>query len=62
MLVLQRDINEVVVINVPGWPPIRVTHIAVRGGKVRLGFQAPAEVTIRRLEIHDRITREGELR
>jgi len=51
MLVLSRRIGEQVVID----DNIVVTVISVRGNQVRLGFTAPAEVSICRQEL---LTRE----
>ena len=44
MLVLSRKLNESIVIN----ENIVVTVVEIRGGKVRLGIEAPAEVPITR--------------
>lgn len=46
MLVLTRKLNESVFID----DQIEVMVVAVRGNKVRLGFRAPADVSIRRKE------------
>lgn len=54
MLVLSRKCGETVVIG----NKIKVTVIEVRGDRVRLGFQSPAEVPIHRQEVHDRIVAE----
>ncbi len=51
MLVLSRKINEVIVIN----DNITVTIIDIRGGKVRLGIEAPQEVRVYRLEVYNAI-------
>ena len=51
MLVLSRKLGEQVVIG----DNICVTVVAVRGSRVRLGFSAPDEVSIRREEL-DRCT------
>ena len=50
MLVLSRRIGEEIVIN----NNIRVTVVAVKGDRVRLGFTAPMDVTVDRAEIHER--------
>ena len=47
MLVLSRKIGEEIVIG----DNIRVTVVAIRGNQVRLGFTAPAEVSIQRDEL-----------
>lgn len=46
MLVLTRKINESICID----GGIEVMVVAIRGNKVRLGFRAPAEVSIQRKE------------
>ncbi|MBI3862097.1 MAG: carbon storage regulator [Planctomycetia bacterium] len=46
MLVLTRKLNESVYID----GDIEVMIVAVRGNKVRLGFRAPADVSIQRKE------------
>lgn len=48
MLCLSRKVGESVVID----DKTMVTVVEVRSGKVRLGFTAPREVPIDRLEIH----------
>jgi len=58
MLVLGRKKNEQIVISSPSGE-IRITLVAIRGDKVRLGFDAPKEVLIDRHELHERIQREG---
>jgi carbon storage regulator len=55
MLVLTRRVGETLVIN----GGIRVTVLAVNGGKVRLGFEAPPSVTVLREEV---LQREAALR
>jgi carbon storage regulator len=50
MLVLTRRLNETLVIE----GGIRVTVLAVKGDRVRLGIQAPPDVRIDRAEIHER--------
>ena len=55
MLVLSRIRGERVVIG----QNITVTILEVRGDKVKLGFEGPADVPIHRQEVHQRIEREG---
>ena len=47
MLVLSRKLGEEIIIG----PNIRITVVAVRGKRVRLGFTAPADVVIHRDEL-----------
>jgi carbon storage regulator len=49
MLVLSRKTNEEICIG----PNIYVTVLAIQGGKVRLGIEAPTEVPIRRSELQN---------
>lgn len=57
MLILSRWPSEVVVIQVPGYPPIEVVVVDVRGDRVRLGFNADRSITIHRREVLERIQR-----
>lgn len=65
MLVLSRRIGEEIIIN----DTIRVTVVAVKGDRVRLGIEAPRDVTVDRAEIHERrkefalvpVTADGEI-
>jgi carbon storage regulator len=54
MLVLTRRIGETVVID----GDIRVTVVAVQGGRIRLGIAAPSGVIVDREEVHERRTEE----
>lgn len=49
MLVLSRKVNERIVIN----DNITITVVDVRGDKVRLGIDAPAEIPVHRQEVID---------
>ena len=51
MLVLSRKKDETIVIG----DNIIVTVVEIRGDKVRLGFDAPRDVTIHRREVYDKI-------
>lgn len=55
MLVLSRKINESIIIN----DDIVVTVIEVRGDKVRLGIEAPREVSVHRQEVYEAILRQN---
>ena len=48
MLVLTRGLKQQIVI---GDQQITVTVLEVKGGRVRLGIDAPPEVVIRRMEL-----------
>ena len=50
MLVLSRRVGEEIVIR----GNIRLTVVAVKGDRVRVGIAAPPSVTVDRKEIHDR--------
>ena len=53
MLVLSRRSNESIVINVN----VTVTVLEIRGDHVRIGIDAPREITIHREEIHAELAR-----
>jgi carbon storage regulator len=50
MLVLSRKANEAIVIN----DAVRITVIGIKGDRVRLGIEAPRDVTVDRAEVHER--------
>jgi carbon storage regulator len=54
MLILTRRVGETVVIG----NDVTVTVLGVKGNQVRLGVNAPKEVTVHREEIFERIKRE----
>ena len=55
MLVLTRKINESIIIN----DEVSVLVVEVRGDRVRLGIEAPKNVTVHRKEIYDVIQESG---
>ncbi len=55
MLVLSRKTSETIVIG----DSIKIMVIEIRGDKVRLGIEAPKDVTVHRQEIYEAIQREG---
>lgn len=59
MLVLSREKNEQIVINDE---EIVLTVVEIRGDKVRLGIEAPKDVSVHRREVYEAIQREGEKR
>lgn len=54
MLVLTRTKDQVIVIG----DSIRITIVEVRGVKVRVGIEAPKDVTVHRKEVYDDTLRE----
>ena len=52
MLILTRRVGETLVI---GDAEIDITVLSVRGNQVRLGVNAPLNVSVHRQEIYDRI-------
>jgi carbon storage regulator len=58
MLVLSRKKNESIIIN----DNITVTVVEIRGDKVRLGIDAPKEVTVHRREVYDAIQSQAKAR
>jgi carbon storage regulator len=61
MLILARKSREAVVISGTGGfePLLKVTVLEVRGGNVKLGFEAGDEVPIHRAEVWERIRTEN---
>lgn len=56
MLVLSRHKDERIVIPSAG---IEIVLVEIRGDKVRLGIEAPAETKVWRSEVWDRIQADG---
>ena len=55
MLVLSRQRDESIVIG----DRVVITIVDIRGDKVRLGIEAPAEVAVHRQEVYEAIQREN---
>lgn len=56
MLVLKRAVNEEILIG----DNIRLMVVEVRNGFVRIGIDAPKDITVHRKEVADAIRREGD--
>jgi len=52
MLVLTRRIGERIIVG----QNINITVVSMKGGRVRIGIEAPPSVTVDRQEVHDRLT------
>ncbi len=55
MLVLSRQKDESIMIG----DDVEITIVDVRGDKVRLGINAPREISVHRREVYDAIQREN---
>jgi carbon storage regulator len=55
MLVLSRQRDESIIIG----DNVQITVVDIRGDKVRLGIEAPAEISVHRKEVYDAIQREN---
>lgn len=53
MLVLGRKIQESIMIG----DNVRITVVSISGDKVRIGIEAPQEITVHRQEVYDAIKR-----
>lgn len=55
MLVLSRHVDETIIIG----DNIKITIVAIRGDKVRIGIEAPQEISVHRQEVYNAIKRES---
>lgn len=53
MLILSRHVDESIMIG----NSIKITVVAIRGDKIRIGIEAPTEVSVYRQEVYDAIQR-----
>lgn len=51
MLVLSRKVNDVIMIN----DDITIQILSIEGNNVRVGINAPKDVTVHRKEVYDKI-------
>jgi carbon storage regulator len=58
MLVLSRKVGETICIG----QDIRVVVVEIRGDKIRLGIDAPKDITVHRQEVADAIARDRVLK
>jgi len=54
MLVLSRKLNESIIIS----DNIKITIIGFQGDKIRIGIEAPKDVSVHRQEVYDQIQKE----
>jgi len=54
MLILTRNIDQTLVVG----DDVTITILGVRGNQIRIGIDAPKEVSVHRKEIYDRIQKE----
>jgi carbon storage regulator len=59
VLVLTRRLEEGLVITVPSGETITITVFAVEGDRVKLGIEAPRQVTILRQELCDAVRQQN---
>ena len=55
MLILSRYKDESIIIS----DDIKVTVVEIRGDKVRLGISSPADISVHRKEVYEKILKES---
>ena len=58
MLVLSRQIDDEIVFVLEDGRTIQLRPLALHGGRVRIGIEAPKSIKVHRREVLDRITEE----
>ncbi|MEA3244401.1 MAG: carbon storage regulator [Pseudomonadota bacterium] len=56
MLILTRRPGETLIIELPTGERIEITVLGIKGNQVRIGTDAPADISIVRNELLDRVT------
>lgn len=59
MLVLGRKVGQVIEISVPGAEIIKVRVVNIEGNTIKIGVDAPRDVSVHREEIADKIRAEA---
>jgi carbon storage regulator len=54
MLILTRKVNETLMVG----DDVSVTVLAIKGGQIRIGINAPRDVGVHRQEIYEKILQE----
>ena len=59
MLILIRRVGEAIIIETPASELIQVTVLGVKGNQVRIGTEAPDDISIVREELLERLQNQG---
>ena len=54
MLILTRKVNETLMVG----DDVSVTVLGIKGGQIRIGINAPRDVSVHRQEVYEKILRE----
>jgi len=54
MLILTRKVNETLMVG----DEVSVTVLGIKGGQIRIGINAPRDVSVHRQEVYERIMQE----